>query len=202
MKEIDRPLNPELQKILYGFSDWFFSQDLSLVKMNGKPDEKDYYTSLEYLETINKEKHIGYPEITHGIDMINSEGLPLSWRDPVVKANNDLNAYLGSKFCAVNMYYPAGGYMGWHNNHNCPGWNILLSYSPNGDGYFRYIEPITQKLVSLHDKPGWFAKVGYFGGNSEPDKLFWHCARAYSPRLTFGYVIPDEEIWTMMVSDL
>jgi hypothetical protein len=54
----------------------------------------------------------------------------------------------------------------------------------------------------MPDKPGWFAKVGYYGHLGEPDKVYWHCARAYGPRLTFGYVIPDESLWEMMVADI
>ena len=54
----------------------------------------------------------------------------------------------------------------------------------------------------MFDKPGWNAKVGYYGNNDEPDKLFWHCARAYEDRLTLGFVLPDEDFWKMMIEDI
>ena len=203
MKSIDRPLNSELLEILNNFSDWFFQQDMNKVYVRGTPDENEYYTSKEYLDSIDRKAHIGYPEKTYGVDLMRPEHTDISIRPMIVKTNNDLNAYLGAKFCAVNMYYPMGGYMGWHNNHNCPGYNILLSYnSEKYGGFFRYQEPQSSNIITLYDNHGWFAKVGYYGHNGEPDKLYWHCARAFVPRLTFGYVIPDESMWQMMVDAL
>lgn len=205
MQSIDRNLNPDLLKILNNFSNWFFSQDISQIKVKGTPetaDQKEYYTSTEYLNSIDKEKHIGYPEITYGIDLMMIESTPASFRDHIMKMDKELNAYFGSKFCAVKMYYPKNGYMGWHNNHNCPGYNILLSYNKSGKGFFRYQDPITREIVTMFDKPGWFAKVGYYGHLKEPDKVYWHCARTYDDRLTLGFVIPDENMWNMMIEDL
>ena len=97
------------------------------------------------------------------------------------------------------MYYPKGGYMGWHNNHNASGYNILFSYTRSGRGFFRYKK---DNVVTMEDSPGWTAKVGYYGNNKEPDKLFWHCARAYEDMLTLGFVIPNENFWNMMIDDI
>ena len=54
----------------------------------------------------------------------------------------------------------------------------------------------------MEDEPGWTVKVGYYGSFKEPDKIYWHCARAYDERITLGFVIPDEEFWKMMIDDL
>ena len=34
------------------------------------------------------------------------------------------------------------------------------------------------------------------------DNVYWHCARAYEDRLTLGFVIPDENMWEMMIEDI
>lgn len=202
MKVIEGGLNREVLDIVEPFSDWFFKQDRSLINLNGEPDENEYYTSDEYLDSINKETHIGYPEKAHGVDLTDIKSTPLEFRDMITDVTKNLNMFFGSKFNAVKMYYPSGGYMGWHNNHNVPGYNILLSYTQNGDGWFRYQDPATKEIVTLYDSPGWTAKVGYYGSNDEPDDIYWHCARAHEDRLTLGFVIPDKNMWEMMCEDL
>lgn len=202
MQIIDRPLNPELLKIVDPFVEWFFSFDRSLINVKGERDQNEYHTSEEYLNTIDKTKHIGFPEITHGIDLTLVESTPMSFREKIIAIDHDLNSFFGAKFCAVKMYYPSDGYMGWHTNWNCHGYNILLSYNREGKGYFRYKDSVSGETVTQSDKQGWQAKVGYFGKKDEPDKVVWHCARSYSERITFGYVIPDENMWQMMIEDL
>ena len=202
MLVIDKPLNSELETILNDFSDRFFKKNLFNVKINGSPDTNEYYTSIEYLSSINKTKHIGYPEVCYGVDLTQTNSTSIDFRDELLKLDRGLNAYFNSKFCAVKMYYPENGYMGWHDNHNCPGYNILVSYNRTGQGFFRYIDPVSNEVITLNDVCGWNAKIGYFGSETEYDKRIWHCARAYSPRLTLGFVIPDKEMWEMMVDDL
>ena len=202
MKLIEKELNPDLLKIVNEYSDWFFTQDRKRIKIEGTPDSNGYHTSKEYWETIDKQKHIGFPEVTYGVDLTHVESTPQHYREKIVSLNSKLNSFFGAKFCAVKMYYPNGGYMGWHTNWNCAGYNILLSYNKDGNGFFRYIDPVTQEVVTQPDKQGWQAKVGYFGNKQESDKIVWHCARSNSERLTFGYVIPDLDMWQMMVDDL
>jgi len=191
--------NKNLKKLLNNYSDWFEDVDKSLIKIQGEADTNEYYTSEEYLKTIDKKKHEGFPEKSHGIDLVFCDSPNEKIRERIRQVDLDFNSVLGSKHCAVKMYYPAGGYMGWHNNHNAAGYNILFSYTKEGNGFFRYK---TNEIVTMPDKPGWTAKVGYYGNNDEPDKLFWHCARAYEDRLTLGFVIPNPYFWEMMVDDI
>jgi len=191
--------NKDLINLLNDYSDWFESTDKSLIKVQGHKDKNEYYTSDKYLETIDKKNHKGFPEKTHGIDLVFCDSTNNEIRERIRKVDLDFNSVLGSQHCAVKMYYPEGGYMGWHNNHNVHGYNILFSYTKNGNGFFRYK---TDNTITMHDKPGWTAKVGYYGNNNEPDKLFWHCARAYEDRLTLGFVIPKEDFWNMMIEDI
>ena len=201
MKKIEIK-NKELIILLEDFSTWFEEKGKPYLKLEGEPDENEYYTSEEYFNSINKEKHIGFPEKAFGIDMglFNSSNENLKAR--IRKIDSDLNSILGSKMCAVKMHYPKGGYMGWHNNHNCPGYNILFSYTKNGNGFFRYKDPITMNTHTMFDEKGWTAKVGYFGDLKEKEHLYWHCARANEDRLTLGFVIPDKQFWEYMIEDI
>ena len=191
--------NKDLIKLLNDYSDWFENVDKSLIKVQGEKDKNEYYTSDEYLETIDKKNHEGFPEKTHGIDLVFCHSTDDEIRERIRQVDLDFNSVLGSKHCAVKMYYPTGGYMGWHNNHNASGYNILFSYTKEGKGFFRYKK---EQIITMEYTPGWTAKVGYYGNNNQPDKLFWHCARAYEDRLTLGFVIPDENFWEMMIEDI
>ncbi|RAH15787.1 MAG: hypothetical protein CMB20_001260, partial [Methanobacteriota archaeon] len=62
--------NKDLINLLNDYSDWFESVDKSLIKVQGEKDENEYYTSDKYLERIDKEKHEGFPEKAHGIDLM------------------------------------------------------------------------------------------------------------------------------------
>mgnify|MGYP001222394178 FL=1 len=191
--------NIELKNLLNDYSEWFENLDKTSIKVRGEKDIDEYYTSEEYLSSIDKKIHEGFPEKTHGIDLVFCDSIDDNIRKRIRQVDMDFNSVLGSERCAVKMYYPEGGYMGWHNNHNASGYNILFSYTKSGKGFFRYK---TDELVTMNDSPGWTAKVGYYGNNDEPDKLFWHCARAYEDRLTLGFVLPDEDFWKMMIEDI
>ena len=194
--------DPDLIELLEELNNWFDSTDKSLFKFSGKPDHEDYYTSEEYFETINQEIHVGYPEVSYVVDYNDMKSTPLEWRDKIVGFSRKFKNILSSPAFAANLYYPSGGYMGWHNNHNASGYNILLSYAKNGDGFFRYKDPKTLQTITIEDKPRWTAKVGYYGSKDEKDKIYWHCARAYEDRLTLGFIIPNESMWKMMIDDI
>ena len=207
MRVLEPPFNPELMSILDDFQSWFSSIDKSRIKMRGEYDTVEEYTSWNHLEKskqipVEKTGGEGFPKYCHGVDMLTSIA-PAEYMKRFVQVGEDLNHWFGAKHCAVQMYYPKNGYMDWHNNGNASGYNILISHSDNGDGYFRYQDPKTSEIIDLWDKPGWNIKVGYYGSHKEPDKLVWHCARTFSSeRITFGYVIPDKEMWEMMIEDI
>ena len=54
-------------------------------------------------------------------------------------------------------------------------------------------------IETMNDPAGWNAKVGYYGGKDDP---YWHCAGSTSPRQTIGFVIPDKDMWEMMIEDI
>jgi len=201
MRFID--LNDEILEILDRHSNWFFDQDLSELYIDQKGDsDQEQSQSFEYLKEMlakpmGKEdgQHAGPPEVIRNVHFGPGSKSPEKFKAESKRFNDELVKFLGAKFSAVHVYYPEDGYMGWHNNWDCPGYNILFNYNI-GNGYFQYWDG--QIITTLPDWQGWSAKVGYYGGQDNP---FWHCAGG-GPRITVGFVIPDQGMWEMMVEDI
>ena len=207
MKEV-KIVNEELKQIL---DDWL--QVLLKVDRSGYPYDAgvgstgkvtpEYACGMEYLAHMQGKKVDGFPETTYGIDLGRFIPPHQSLANALIKLDHDLLNWSGSRNNAVKMLYPKGGYMGWHHNANAAGYNILLSWSEKGTGYFRYQDPITKEIITLHDTPGWTCKVGYYGPFSEPDRIIWHCASAeHEERVTLGYIIPHIGMWESMIEDI
>jgi hypothetical protein len=163
----------------------------------------EYACGDEYLQLMQGKKVDGFPEKTHGVDLMRYQPPQTSLREALLKLDQSLMTWSGSRNNAVKMLYPKGGYMGWHHNANAPGYNILLSWSKEGKGFFRYQDPITKEIVTMYDTPGWTCKVGYYGAWHEPSKIYWHCASAeHEERVTLGYIIPHEGMWQDMCDDI
>jgi len=202
--------HPELRQILDNFSLWFFNQDLKELEEHLTPDarkrigDKDGTTSLDYLKkALSTPVEYGYPKSTCGVEMMNGVGVvPTKFVRKAKEANDALMEFFGARNNALQMYYPAGGYIGWHNNCNASGYNIVLSCNPEGDGEFEHYDHINNKLNVFKDEKNWNVKVGYFGSAKEQDKIYWHCARTRTPRITFSYVVYDKNIWNDMVADI
>lgn len=195
--------NPELRNILDTFMDVLLACDRSKFPYDKKDITSDYACSMEYLEHMQGKQVTGFPEKTHGVDLMRFNPPQRELRDALSKLDEDLISWSGSRNNAVKMLYPKGGYMGWHHNANAPGYNILLSWSKEGKGYFRYQDPITKEIVTMQDAPGWTCKVGYYGPFHEPNRMVWHCANAeQEERFTLGYIIPHRGMWEDMMADI
>ena len=200
----------ELLDTLTDYSDWFFSSDYSKLTEISHHEGRHRGMKLEeacgeqYLKHIvDKDgKHIGWPETTISVDIASDEQVPREHKQRRNELDQELCQFLGAKNQAVNVFYPEGGYMGWHNNWNASGYNILLSYSPTGNGFFRYLDPLTKEIVTMKDKPGWTCKIGYYGRGREPDKVYYHCAGTYEPRVTLGFIVPHLDMWRNMIEDI
>jgi hypothetical protein len=208
-------LHPDLLQILTEFSDFFYGREFSHLEdyMGHDPkmknfivkDKRDEAVSMDYLKAaLPTPTRYGFPR--------NSWGLELSHEKQFIKdqellnraatTNDMLMNFFGARNNALQMYYPSGGYIGWHNNCNAPGYNIILSCNPGADGYFDHYDHVEGRLNRYQDESGWNCKVGYFGSDKEPDKIFWHCAATNTPRVTLSYVIYDENLWLDMVDDI
>lgn len=206
-------INEEVLDLLNTYSTFFFDQDLTeLTKLavqnpKNKPiRQSGWGTSEAYLKVIVDKDghHDGYPEMTYSHDLQSGKYSSPESKEKCLEVSQELMSWLGARNQAVHSYYPGdGGYIGWHNNWNAHGYNIIFSYTVDGSGYFKYLDPISKEVIHMQDSPGWCCKVGYFGRGREPDKVIYHCAGTNkSPRLTIAFVIPHREIWMNMVQEI
>lgn len=195
-------LPQDLTSSLYDFSDWFFEQDLqNNVKLSPKRLDTQYAVSERYLNEMRSRKNnIGFPEELYGADFRDHEVYDTNhFHDKVMSLDKKLMAFIGSRNSALKMYYPPGGYIGWHNNANAPGYNILFTYSETGEGDFRYIHPQTQELMILPDRKGWSCKVGYY--DVIEGRPLWHAAWTNCNRLNWAYII-HPMLWVDLAGEL
>ena len=108
---------------------------------------------------------------------------PISILQPII---DDLERRLLKqfKFIRSSMFYPIGGFMGWHTNDDMPGFRVYLTYSDTGNSCFKSITPQTHLNIS-HDRPGWFVRT--FEPTNKYDHYLWHCVDSYgSNRISIG----------------
>lgn len=103
---------------------------------------------------------------------------------------------LGLNYSALSMMYPPNGYIGWHNNADASSYNLVFTYSETGNGWFKFVDPLTGLVRELPDKKGWSLKAGYFGNYNEPEHIYYHAAWTGCWRMTLSYVLgKDKEYW-------
>lgn len=160
----------------------------------------DYYVSEDYAkEIVNKGVyHTGLPEKQYLWNIADD----LNKSEELINFLKKLPMLLCGKQMAALSYYPPGGYIGWHNNANVPGYNLILTWSKTGDGYFTYINS-ENEFVKIKDKPGWSAKCCYFAPYTEPEKVCYHMAYTDCDRLTFAMIFgKNEELWKDIIYEL
>lgn len=84
----------------------------------------------------------------------------------------------------TNFYtsgYSPKGFVGWHSDTDIPGWYIMLSYSTEGKGFFRYLD--NGEIITLADSTGWMIRTFKLGETDED--AVWHCALTTCTRYTF-----------------
>jgi len=211
-------ISDELLDILMPYTEWFFAQNDHDILAG--PEEFrakraggltwETATDEKYLEHIRSkgDKHIGFPETVVATDMsqmYREPWFPSQHHHKQQELNSELIAFLGARNVAVHTYYPPGGFMGWHTNHNATGYNILLTYNPvEGGGFFRWYDYVNDEILTLPDPVGWSCKVGYYGTYPEKDSgnMIYHCCGNTEKRLTFGYIVPHLDIWQSMIEDI
>lgn len=118
------------------------------------------------------------------------------YKDDFRRVNDELKEELGLDCNALSTAYPPGGYIGWHNNANAPAYNLLFTWSETGAGWFKYVDPKTGETITMHDKPGWQCKAGYYGTYDEPDHVIYHAAYTECWRMTHSFTLGfSEDYW-------
>lgn len=120
-----------------------------------------------------------------------------------LSTDSRLKQYLGLDCCALTQLYPPGGFISWHTNENASAYNLIFTWSENGDGYFEYVDPETKEVVRINDKSGWQCKAGYFGSKYEPDRIVYHAASTDCRRITVSYTLGfNYDYWKEVIEDI
>jgi len=143
-----------------------------------------------------------WPKCSYGVDTTLVNIKSSYWNKVAVPYLKRLVNYIGSPSNALTMFYPEKGYIGWHHNGNAHGYNFLMTYSMDGDGYFKYYNQHTDEFTVLQDVPGWNFRFGYYPNiQHEPENVFWHTAYTEQPRLTIGWVVNNRNIWKSLIEE-
>ena len=104
----------------------------------------------------------------------------------------ELKNYLPETYTGLGVLYNKEDYLGWHHNStNSNLYDILFTFNETGNGYFKYFDTLTKKIIKIKDKQGWSFKAGCFPKNL--DKAMWHCAYSNSLRITVARVTFEEK---------
>tara|TARA_B100000575_G_C23125338_1_gene651908 strand:+ start:1525 stop:2190 length:666 start_codon:yes stop_codon:yes gene_type:complete len=207
--------NKEFISILDEYKDIILQKNeegIPLVKrelyMQCEDEKPEDWLSDEYMHSVIKQgrAHDGFPKVLKGFG-----GMKFSEQDmrgKVIKqASADLNRklieFLSCKNNALNATYPPGSFISWHNNANASGYNIIITYSETGEGWFDYWNIDKKERVRMQDVPGWQAKMTYFGSYDEPENLCYHAAYTDCYRISVAFVFANaENFWQEVIEDL
>ena len=193
--------NEDILELLNEYSDHVKGLDLDRVSIPSWDEDPDWYTSQDYCKQImyRGREHPGYPEASLGFEVKAQAFRYDNLEDQIAIAQkseqlvDDVCMFLGAHRKALSMVYPPGGFIGWHNNANAAGYNIIFTWSSEGDGQWEHIDPVTKEHVVIPDVKGWQCKYGYYGTYDEPDKVLYHAARTNCLRSTIAFVFNGDE---------
>ncbi len=191
------------------FNDQSLQKLITRTKPRGKGDkliDGPHPTSEEYLRKALslKVRDFGFPRAVLGL----GSSLGKSPENYEVFTNLDhqvtkIGKHLGTPMNALTMIYPDRGYIGWHHNGNAPGYNVLCTYSQDGDGKFMYYDRATDKIIVMPDQQGWSVKVGYYASEKAgDDKVYWHAADTSKQRITLAWILNHKDMWSNLISEI
>ena len=203
--------NKEFQSLLDETIDKFLAHEKEMVRLatrtmpglqhtiQGAPefDElsegNEKYCQPEHLWKLMQkgEEHVGFPEEGYGFQI--SMGVteyPEIFRPLHDWTKNELVRVFGANNNSLTSYYPPKGFVGWHTNWNAFGYQIILTWSESGDGYFQYYDMQKEEIVRHDDVKGWQARWYRFGRIDEPEHHCWHSAWTNCPRFTLAFKFP------------
>lgn len=202
--------NPRLIKYLQNITDLLYRDDYRKLISKVRPQVDSliprlYPCSDEYLYKAQQLKleEYGFPRSSLGLGMKEYNPELLEVIDPIAKITGRIGSFLGSYVNALTMAYPDKGYIGWHHNGNASGYNILMTYSQDGDGCFKYFDRKNNQIITLKDEPGWTVKVGYYPNQrTQSDRVYWHCAETKKQRISVAWVLDHRDMWENMINTI
>ena len=211
--------NTTIQKILSNLTDAVFNNDEVIKELTSRcvphvdghhrkgaesefPGLKGYTEEYLYKALERPTDEYCFPRCAYGLDTTLIHTKSVYWNTIVSPFLKRIVNYTGSPSNALTMFYPNKGFIGWHHNGNAAGYNFLMTYSIDGDGYFKYYNQHTNEFTTLQDVPGWNFRFGYYPDiRYERDNVFWHTAYTEKPRLTIGWVVKHREIWKSLIEE-
>jgi hypothetical protein len=197
--------NESFIEVLESCRDFFDADFLKNFNMQDAGGDAERWVNDEYRKYIMDlgPDHNGFPassmsySLTHKQYSIKSRTPPeeaLQIEQRLNSFHENMIAEISAHRNALFMVYPPGGYIGWHNNANASGYNVLLTWSAAGDGWWKHVDIQTDEVVTIPDKPGWQCKYGYYGSYKDnPESLLYHAAYTNCWRATIAYVFNRDE---------
>lgn len=189
-----------LEDFRYTYRELYQPEETNALLFERMLGKADYYTGKRFMQVIidEGEEHDGaantsvcYPIKPEHYFGTHPEEYGKTWRNLDAQFKEEL----GVRCSALSTLYPPQGFIGWHNNANASEHNLIFTWSENGDGWFRFIEPSTGEIITVQDEPGWNLKAGYFGAYGSEDVVY-HCARTECWRMTLSYTLGhDFNFW-------
>jgi len=174
-----------------------------------KTKDAQDWVSDQYMEEIISmgDRHNGYPAALKGYSGLKhtdiDSPITASIKDATSILDTKLIEFLSCRNNALNACYPPGGFISWHNNANASGFNIIITYSETGEGWFDYWDTEKKERIRVQDKKGWQAKMSYFGEYHTPDSLCYHAAYTDCYRITVSFVFAEADaFWEEVIEDL
>ena len=119
--------------------------------------------------------------------------------------NERLQTILATQRNALAYVYPPGGFISWHNNQNAAAYNLICTWSENGNGWWKHYDPYEGKVVTVPDKPGWQVKAFYFGSYRDDfNDLVYHAASTDCWRFTCSYTFNEhsKDFWEDVIEEM
>ena len=139
--------------------------------------------------------HAGFPETGYGFQVAQGVRQRPDVFTPLKDwTKNQLPMMFGARSNSLTSYYPPNGFVGWHTNWNASAYQIIITWSEEGDGYFSYYDKETDTIITEQDVKGWQARWYRFGRYDEPQHHCWHTAWTNSPRFTLAFKFPYNNV--------
>lgn len=217
LKEIMKSIqihNKELLQLLDEFKEFWWDMRDNLedhYHYIAKSAKKEDYINEQYKNKIMGmgQSHDGYPEAMKGFSFIARDMDPHKGNIELQKKFSDLDDriqfLLGTNRNALCTVYPPEGFISWHNNANASAYNLIFTWSENGDGYWKHVDPYTGEEVTVPDVPGWQCKAFFFGAYEDsPEDLVYHMADTNCWRMTVSYVFDrhHKQYWENVIEEI
>jgi hypothetical protein len=218
MKDVMKSVNiknAEVLSVLNEFlSIWWDKRETDLTKyhLGAKNEDRDSYINDEYRNKIIKmgSAHDGFPEKLRGYSMKLDINQNPKFSDSIInkqylKINEKLQHILSTKHNALCAVYPPEGFIAWHNNANASAYNLIFTWSENGNGYWKHVDPYTGKDVIVPDVPGWQCKAFYFGAyEDKQEDIVYHMASTDCWRMTVSYTFDriHKQFWEDVIEEI